>query len=199
MSNINQIKFKIMVNRLLAFLTFAIIIAFSSCSNSGKSESENKDSVAVDNLTLISVADFDKKAAEFVDKEVKIEGTVSHICKHGGKKMFLFTPPNEDIMVEITSETSFSADIEGSDVVVKGIVREERVTAEEITEMEKNVTGTSCSTESKDKSQGEVKPTEDEIQNNKELVNYYKELLKDSGSDHISFYSLECKSFEEKK
>jgi hypothetical protein len=171
-----------MKNRVLSLFILLSVVFIASCSNSADNKDcENGDSIKVSEVAMIQIADFDKKASEFVDKNVKIEGTVSHICAHSGKKMFLFTAPNEDIFVKVTSETSFDAALEGSDVSVTGIVKEERITAEEVAQMEKEATAESCSHE------GSL-----------EIVNEYKQIMKESGKNYVSFYSIECESFEKK-
>jgi len=188
-----------MINRLISILFVVAVVVFSSCSGNGKENAEEKDSATVKQYPSITVADFDTKASEFVNKEIKIEGTVSHICKHGGKKLFLFTAPNEDIMVEVSSENSFAEEIVGSDVVIIAKVLEEVVTAEDVAEMESTANSTeseTCDTETKAKTKGEVKQEEGA---NMEVVNYYKDLMKVKNTDKLSFYTLECISYKVKK
>lgn len=95
----------------LFLLTLAIGVLVS-CNNPSQEEG-----------TQITTTDFSKVAEGLVDKTVSIEGTVLHVCQHGGKKMFL----NEDRVKVIASEkvASFSTELQGSDVVIKGIIREE--------------------------------------------------------------------------
>lgn len=171
-----------MKNRILSIILLFATVIIASCSNSGeKKDKDQKDSTQVSEISMIAIADFEKKASEFVDKQVKIEGTVSHICAHSGKKMFLFTTPNEDVMVKVTSETSFDQALIGSDVVVTGTVKEERITEEEVAQMEKEANAESCSHEA-----------------SMEVVNEYKQIMKETGKNFVSFYSVECKSFEKK-
>lgn len=78
-----------------------------------------------DKATSVTTAEFETVAANLLDQTVSIEGTVMHVCKHGGKKMFL----NDDNVKIIASEKIgvFDSALEGSTVTVKGIVREEMV------------------------------------------------------------------------
>ncbi|MEA1876057.1 MAG: hypothetical protein U9N86_04275 [Bacteroidota bacterium] len=75
--------------------------------------------------TTITSAEFATVAENLIDQTVSIEGTVLHICKHGGKKMFI----NEDRVKVIASEklAAFDLALEGSAVIVTGIIREESV------------------------------------------------------------------------
>jgi RecJ-like exonuclease len=67
---------------------------------------------------------FQDMAADLVGKEVEIEGMVVHVCKHGGKKMFIIGE-NPDMRVKITATDKvsvFEPELEGSTVHVKGVV-----------------------------------------------------------------------------
>lgn len=80
--------------------------------------------VVVDEPTAVTVANFKEKAGELIDKEVIIEGTVTHVCKHGGKKMFIMTEdPDVNVKIVTGEETaSFDPELEGSYIKVHGIV-----------------------------------------------------------------------------
>mgnify|MGYP002635480770 CR=1 FL=1 len=75
--------------------------------------------------TAITTSEFATVASDMLDKTVSIEGTVMHVCKHGGKKMFI----NEDRVKVIASEklAAFDQALEGSTIIVTGIIREEAV------------------------------------------------------------------------
>lgn len=75
--------------------------------------------------TTITSTEFATVAENLIDQTVSIEGTVLHICKHGGKKMFI----SEDRVKVIASEklAAFDLALEGSTVIVTGIIREESV------------------------------------------------------------------------
>ena len=96
---------------LFGVMALGLLIA---CNNQNSEES-----------TTITSAEFATVAENLVDQNVSIEGTVMHVCKHGGKKMFI----NEDRVKIIASEklAAFDLALEGSTVIVKGIIREEIV------------------------------------------------------------------------
>lgn len=101
-----------MTRRLLfGIVALSLLVA---CNNQSTEES-----------TAITSAEFASVAENLVDQTVSLEGTVMHICKHGGKKLFI----NEDRVKVIASETlaSFDLTLEGSSVIIKGIIREEIV------------------------------------------------------------------------
>lgn len=72
----------------------------------------------------VELSDFAEKAESLVGHEVVLEGTVIHVCKHGGKKMFI-TADDPDVRIKITTaeETAaFDTELEGNYVKVLGIV-----------------------------------------------------------------------------
>lgn len=96
---------------LFGIMALSLLIA---CNNQNSEES-----------TTITSAEFATVAENLIDQTVRIEGTVMHVCRHGGKKMFI----NEDRVKVIASEklASFDLALEGSTVIVTGIIREESV------------------------------------------------------------------------
>jgi len=80
-------------------------------------------------LPEIEIANFENVADKHVDNKVSVKGTVVHVCKHGGKRMFLMgDDPN--VRVKITkgkNMTAFEREMEGSDVSAEGIVRVKEV------------------------------------------------------------------------
>ena len=80
----------------------------------------------------VELSDFAVKAESLVGHEVVLEGTVIHVCKHGGKKMFI-TADDPDVRIKITTgeETAaFDTELEGSYVKVMGIVEAMEVEVE---------------------------------------------------------------------
>lgn len=76
-------------------------------------------------VTVVETAEFINVAPELVGELVSIDGTVSHVCKHGGKKMFV---GDERIKIVVSEKiAAFDPVLTGSDVTVQGYVREEVV------------------------------------------------------------------------
>jgi len=101
-----------MIKKLL-FVAIAISL-LASCNNQNNEEA-----------TAVTTTEFATVAENMIDQTVTIEGTVMHVCKHGGKKMFI----SDDRIKIIVSESigSFDAALEGSEVTIRGIIREEAV------------------------------------------------------------------------
>jgi hypothetical protein len=86
--------------------------------------------------TVVTPENFQDYAAANVGKEVEISGMVVHVCKHGGKKMFIIgEDPEKRVKINATDKVSvFEPELEGSVVTVKGIIEpieEEAVPEEE--------------------------------------------------------------------
>jgi hypothetical protein len=80
---------------------------------------------------------FQEIAVNNVGKEVEIQGLVVHVCKHGGKKLFIVgTDPEKRVKITTSDKVSvFQPELEGSTIWVKGII--EPLTEEEVPEAEK--------------------------------------------------------------
>lgn len=90
-------------------------------------------------MVVITPSDFPDKAPQMIGQTVEIEGLVVHVCKHGGKKLFI-VGENPDIRIKIDASDKvsvFDPELEGSTIKVKGTVAEIEV---EMTEEEKNET-----------------------------------------------------------
>ena len=174
-------------NRILMKMKKSIIIisvlALSiSCTDTNKidnnAETENMEiSDNTTNLPVLTIAEFEVKAAEWVDKEVQVNGIVDHVCKHGGKKLFLVS---DDADVHVVSETRFDDALIGNEITVTGIVQEFRVDE------------AYCLLKEEDHIQNHKEGTDsDEVYDQKiKEIQSYRDSMKVAGVDHLSFYSL---------
>ncbi|MFH1296933.1 MAG: OB-fold nucleic acid binding domain-containing protein [Bacteroidota bacterium] len=182
-----------MTKKLLPLLSIGLIIAVA-CNQGPKETSED---MTVDTV-LLAVATFDTAAPHYVNQPVWIEGTVYHTCKHGGKRMFL-VDGNDSVMVEITTGPDivmFDEALVGSRVHVLGILKEERIDEKYLNEWEAEVMEPEEDHEAglHEGTMGhEDQPKEAKLEQIKAL----REQLKESGNDHLSFFSIEAISFEE--
>jgi hypothetical protein len=184
-----------MIKNLFSIIIISIFF-FSSCNQGTKENSgENKSDTA-----LLTVLSFDTSAHSFVDKPVIIEGTVLHLCKHGGKRMFL-VDGSDSVRIEITAGpdiTKFEESLIGSRVRVFGTLKEERIDAKYLNEWENEL--------KKPEENHNVgvhtgaKGHEDQgIQEKLDQINALREEIKASGTDHLSNYSIEAARFIELK
>ena len=116
-----------MIKKVLLLVVVSVI--FFSCGNNNEKKDQNTN-VVVEEITatptVIAVVDFPEKAPNMIGEKIALEGTVIHICQHGGQKMFL-VGEDPDIRVKIeTGENmaAFNTELEGSFVKVTGTVAE---------------------------------------------------------------------------
>ena len=184
-----------MSKRILYFLiSSALIISSCSTGNQDNAKKSTADTVKV------TVASFQKQADTLVNRPVIIEGTVLHICKHGGERLFL-ADGNDSITVEVTAGpklTKFEESLIGSRIRINGILKEERIDTRYLNDWENEIkkpqenhnvgvhTGT--------------KGHEDQgVQEKLEQIKALREELKKCGKDHLSNYSIEAGKFVEIK
>jgi len=85
----------------------------------------------------LKLSDLLASPAKYLNQTVSTEGTVDHVCKHGGKKMVIFASTPEEGLHVMASDTVpvFSAEINGSNVHVVGVFKENRITKAQVLEM----------------------------------------------------------------
>jgi hypothetical protein len=123
-------------------LTFLALISFSLVSAGTLFAQDDMKAMQVavsadSKVMVITPEKFQAYAVENVGKEVEIQGMVVHVCRHGGKKLFIIGEDSE-MRVKITASEKisvFEPDLEGSTIYVKGII--EPIVEEVIPEEEK--------------------------------------------------------------
>ena len=177
-------------------LLIVILAAMVACNQGAKDDA----SKTKNDTTRLAVLTFAKQADSCIDKPVIIEGTVLHLCKHGGKRMFLVDGA-DSISVLVTTGpkiVKFDDALVGSRVRVFGTLKEERIDAKYLNEWEAEV--------KKPEENHDVgvhtgaKGHEDmAVQDKLDQINSYREDLKNSGKDHLSNFSIEADHFIELK
>jgi hypothetical protein len=114
-------------------LIAAVAIAFAACNGKPAEKKEVKAEKAEKaEVVKVSVDQFFEKGEELVGKTILVEGTVDHVCKHGGKRMFFqgSTPENRLKITTGENIASFDVAYEGNTMVVEGIVEMMKMDAE---------------------------------------------------------------------
>ncbi|MBD5214413.1 MAG: DUF4857 domain-containing protein [Bacteroidales bacterium] len=106
------------------------------CSCGSKNASSVKDSDIASGLTVDEVL---TSPADYVDKEITVEGVCSHLCRHGGRKAFLAGSANNFVLrceaYPLMGEP-FPASTIHHPMTVTGYLREERIDEEAVQNME---------------------------------------------------------------
>jgi hypothetical protein len=184
---------------ILLFLSFIFIANASRLTNNGYSNLFPDDN---NKAIIVKISEFKIKAGELVGKTVVVTGIVDHVCKHGGKKLFL-VDESSDASVKITTGenmASFTQNLIGETVEVTGVVEEMIVDEDYINDMEMKIDkGTKKSGEGihlhnheNKNEEGKEKNGDDQM----EKVNKLREMLSESKKDHLSFYSVKASSYK---
>jgi len=160
-------------------LFLSIIALFSSCGESPKQASTNDatETTTIETPTF-SLADFNIEAGKWVNKEVKVTGIVDHVCKHGGKKLFLVDDFGD---VHIDGEKRFDDALVGNEIIVSGLVKEFRVDESYCLQQEEDFI----------KKHSEGLDSDNVYAQKMEQIKSYRDSMATTGLDHISFYSVE--------
>jgi len=184
-----------MVKKVISF-AFILLFVATGCNHFTK---ENVQQNATD-TGKITVATFLTNAPDWINKVIVIEGTVSHTCKHGGKRMFL-VDGNDSVSVEITTGpdiVKFDDALVGSRVRISGLLKEERIDEKYLSEWENEIKKPQENHEVgvHTGAKGHMDQTD---QDKLDQIASYRQDLKAAGKDHLSFFSVEAEKIEELK
>ena len=192
---------------------FLIVIAAAfmvSCGgNKGEQTTESQEAT-YEAPIKVTVADFENKAGELVGEMVVLYGTVDHVCQHGGKRMFIIDQGTDGRVKIVTGEDmeSFNTDLEGSNVAVEGYIDELRIDEAYLTEWEGELMMQAEESEMEEgehdggghegSKMGEKADQGMHVEGMEQIKNY-RQQIEESGSDHLSFYSIVCTNYKTKK
>ncbi|MCF8227609.1 MAG: hypothetical protein K9G58_05780 [Bacteroidales bacterium] len=195
-------------NLLLILISAAFMI---SCGNQQKKDNTSQEA-EYQAPVKVTVANFEEKAGDLVGEMIVLYGTVDHVCQHGGKRMFIIDEGTDGRVKVVTGEDmdSFNTDMEGSYVAVEGIVDELRIDEAYLTEWENELM---MHAEEGEMHEGEHKGDGSGHEGSKmgeeadqglhiegmEQIKKYRQQIKESGNDHLSFYSIVCTNYKSKK
>jgi hypothetical protein len=110
----------IAMNKIISLLFFATMLV--SCGQGG----DNTKNAADQELKPVSVSEIISDAGPLVDEAVQISGTVVHVCRHGGQRLFIIGDEGDERVRITTGEdiAEFDVTLEGEKIAVTGIVRE---------------------------------------------------------------------------
>ncbi len=104
------------------FLFIAAFLFFSCGNNSNTAEQNTQ---ADSEYSVVALNDLLENPDAYVDKPVKISGLVTHVCRHGGEKLFI-TTADESNSLKITTggdASRFDVAYEGSVLEVEGVLK----------------------------------------------------------------------------
>ena len=178
----------------LFLLVLVSIVAFASCT--GNKKTAEGDAVTVDKVLAM--------AEQEADNIVMVEGVCTHICSHGGKKLFLMgDDDSKTIRVESNDALgAFKSECVNSMVQVKGTLKEERIDEAYLTKWEAEIAegtveehggdGEGCETEQKAQGQDTVSSDAGRIKDFRAKIAARNEA---EGKNYLSFYYIEAEEY----
>lgn len=111
------------------------LVVLFSCTNQVKQKKDEKPA----ELTVFTVDELQAQGKDLVEKEVLVKGTVTHVCKEAGARCFMMGS-TEDVSIRIEAGLigSFTQEQMGSDILVRGKLKEVQLDEEDLAEMEKS-------------------------------------------------------------
>jgi hypothetical protein len=178
------------------YLFLAIIAIMACCNNSQKPVSETEAEVIE-----LTIAEFKLMAEDYTGEIVAVKGLVNHACRHSGKRMFIVDPEtSEGLRIDAGNIVGgFDTSLEGSIVLVTGVVIERRIDEAYLNEWEVEVHEECAAEEAYAKSEiaaGETEEHDNEYAEELDRIARLRQQVLDSEKGYISFFHLECTSFE---
>ena len=172
------------MNKILLLACMATL-AFTSCSKTQQTTDNSEQTTSNDCYTVESLL---ASADKLVNDTITVKGTVTHTCKHSGRRCFIVGEDTRlSIRVEAKGEIGgFNRELIGSDIIVKGIVKEHRLTYEYINQVEENLNA---------KMQGEdgsSESCESEMSN----IAHMKQWMKENNKDYYANYFIYGLNYE---
>lgn len=187
-------------------LIFAgILLAFLvSCQNNNTTTDQSVSQTSVqEDPVMVQLNEFDEQAGNLVGKQVTLSGTIDHVCKHGGQKMFM-VHRDSDARVKITTGedmAAFNTELEGENLMVVGIVDELRIDEDYLREWEEELKADQKSEAGEKVHMGEGEGEADHHEESDHSQEYdqikaYRDMIKASGKDYVSFFSVTCLKYD---
>lgn len=197
-----------MKNYRLIFIAAIALVAFTiqGC-NSKKQKNSDPAKTEQTSLTsqkILQVDDLLKEAEAMSGKEVEIEGICTHICKHGGKKIFLMgSDDTKTIRIEAGKEFgNFKPETVNNVVRVKGTLVEDRIDEAYLVQWEEKIkaqteekhgtTEAGCSSEQKARGETVANSTTERINNFRKRI---AERSEKEGKNYLSFYHIDATQY----
>lgn len=123
--------------RKIIFLFFLVVVMACQSKKQPTSEKQEVPEIVehtkLANDTIWTVDALTKTSDSLLNREVRVEGLVTHVCKHSGKRLHL-TGNSEDVKIRVEAMGNidqFERALEGSTIIVKGILRQSEGMPEE--------------------------------------------------------------------
>ncbi len=170
------------------FFMLAVIVA-ASCGTKKEAEQDK----------VFKVGEILAKGDSLANDTVFVTGIVDHVCKHGGKKMFLVgSTEDERLRIDLgEGDLVFKQELIGSTVTVKGTLVELRIDNAYLDKWEQEVKADSIAEAASKVHMGEPGHEQNEGNSNADIekINDLRAQVKASTKGYVSFFSVDCLSY----
>ncbi len=184
-----------MIKKVLGILAVSAIIV--SCTN----KEQKKEAYSDKEVTKVTVDQVMTDMQTFVDKDLVIVGTVNHVCSHGGKRMFIMGEDPE-VALKITPSEEigvFEKELEGSHVIVAGVLKELRIDGAYVANLEKEIAEGLDNEAIHDHSGGTHDETEEVSEEKQQQIDAMRKQIAESENGYYSQFWIEASKFEVKE
>lgn len=165
----------------------ALLLVLAACGgNKQQSQTEETRETATADVPVYALDDLLAVAEQNIDKTVKVEGYVTHTCKHAGKRCFIVGESQKASMrIEAKGEIGgFNRELAGSKIQVSGVLKERRFSQEYIDQMEKDVNA-------KKAEDGSAESCAAEMSN----INEMRQWMKDNNKEYYSVFYMDGQDY----
>lgn len=183
-------------------LLLGMTLAFASC---GDNSNKNKEQASAEEVTPAAL-EVDQVLADpdsLVGDTIKVEGICTHICKHGGGKIFLMgSDDTKTLRVEAgESIGSFPQETVNSIVRVTGVLVEDRIDEDYLAQWESQIADQAKETQGEGGCAADMKANAEAATNNvrERIANFRSriaERTEKEGKPYVSLYHMEGLSYE---
>ncbi|MGI6370263.1 MAG: hypothetical protein GX372_02070 [Ignavibacteria bacterium] len=128
-----EFSFKNIKSRFISLLALTMLFT-TAC---GTKEAEQAEQVESQNYETVTIEQLVKTPDNFLEKSIALNGICSHVCSHGGRRMFLEDDAGNTIRIEPAGNIEkFDVAFVDNSISIKGILKEKRIDEEVLKEME---------------------------------------------------------------
>ena len=192
-------------NKIAALFAASLLLAFTVACKSNSAQSSASQDAQAEQSAVLSIDQVLEDAESLVGKPIVFEGVCTHICSHGGQKIFLMGSDDSRMLrVEASKEIgSFPKETVNSIVVVEGTVVEDRIDEayllkweEQLAAAQKQSEGQQaegCTVEQQARGESATATAAARIAAYREKIAQRKE---EQGKDYLSFYHAEASKYQ---
>lgn len=190
--------------KIKSLIMLAAAVAMVSCGgNTSKSSTDEQQAEAAIEQATMEIDALLTDAANLTNQQVVIEGICTHICSHGGRKIFLMGSDDTKIIrIEAAELGAFDQKCVNSIVKVGGILREERIDEEYLKQWEERIATNTADEHGDDESGCDTeKAARGETGNTaaERIADFRTKIAARNaaeGKEYLSFYFVEALAYE---